>query len=289
MQIRSIQQLVIFLSVVVFSQANAETSVWKVIKGNRYLYLGGTVHILAEDDYPLPAPFARAYNEAHRLVLETDMQKLQSDEFQQLMLERLSYSDGRTLKDVLSAQTYQKLADYCTSRYIPIETIHGFKPGLATTFLLMVELGRLGLAGEGVDAFFNNKALEDKKQFGKLESAEKQLDFLVSMGQGKEDQMIEYSLRDIDKLPTLMAPIKSAWRSGDMQALEQAAISPYVEEFPETMDMLLNARNRNWLPKIEAMLKTAEVELVLVGAMHLAGEQGLLRKLRKRGYKLEQQ
>ncbi len=71
--------------------------------------------------------------------------------------------------------------------------------------------------------------------------------------------------------------------------LEEVGINPYLEQFPETMDMLLGDRNRNWLPGIEAMLVTAEVELILVGALHLAGEQGLLAQLRKRGYKLEQQ
>ncbi len=285
---KSMQGLLLFFITGVVCVAHAETSVWKISKDNHHLYLGGTVHILAADDYPLPPAFARAYQLSQRLVLETDMQKLQSVEFQQVMLERLSYSGGRTLQDVLSAKTYQKLVDYCASRNIPISSIHGFKPGLAATVLLMVELGRLGLDGQGVDAFFSNKALADQKQLGKLETAEQQLDFLVSMGQGEEDQMIEYSLSDIETLPTLMASIKSAWRRGDLQALEQAAISPYVDEFPETMDMLLDERNRNWLPKIEAMLATAEVELILVGALHLAGEQGLLNLLKTRGYDIEQ-
>ncbi|MCP4186330.1 MAG: TraB/GumN family protein [Gammaproteobacteria bacterium] len=285
----AILEFIIAIVVILCLPANAETSIWKVSKGNRHLYLGGTVHILARDDYPLPAPFARAYHLSHRLVLETDMQKLQSAEFQQLMLERLSYRGGRTLKDVLSAQTYQKLEDYCANRNIPITSIHSYKPGLATTVLLMIELERLGLAGEGVDAFFSNKAQEDQKKLGKLETSEEQLDFLVSMGQGEEDQMIEYALSDIDQLPALMGAIKSAWRQGDMQVLEEVGINPYLEQFPETMDMLLGDRNRNWLPGIEAMLVTAEVELILVGALHLAGEQGLLAQLRKRGYKLEQQ
>ncbi|MCP4490226.1 MAG: TraB/GumN family protein [Gammaproteobacteria bacterium] len=289
MPTKSMQGLFLFFIAGMVCVANAETSVWKVSKGNRHLYLGGTVHILARDDYPLPPPFARAYHLSHRLVFETDMQMLQSAEFQQVMLERLSYRGGRTLKDVLSAQTYQKLEDYCASHNIPVASIHGFRPGMAATALLWVELERLGLAGDGVDTFFSNKAMEDQKKQGKLETAEEQLDFLASMGHGEEDQMIEYTLSDIDKLPTLMTSIKSAWRSGDMQALEKIGISPYIEEFPEAMDMLLGNRNRAWLPKVEAMLMTAEVELVLVGALHLAGEQGLLVQLEKRGYKLEQQ
>ena len=267
----------------------ADTSVWKVSKDNRHLYLGGTVHILSNTDYPLPAPFEKAYHLSHRIVLETDMQKLQSPEFQGVMLAQLSYGDGRTLKDVLSSQTYGKLARYCESRGIPITSVHGFKPGLLTSVLLLFELQRLGLAGDGVDAFFNAKAIEDKKQLGKLETAEEQLHFLASMGEGEEDEMIEYTLRDIENLPKLMTGIKQNWRKGDMVNLEKLAIQPYIEEFPDTFEVLLNERNRNWMPKIERMLANPEVEFILVGALHLAGEQGLLAQLRQRGYKLEQQ
>ena len=51
---------------------------------------------------------------------------------------------------------------------------------------------------------------------------------------------------------------------------------------------LIADRNDAWLPKIEAMLKTREVEFVLVGALHLAGDDGLLSQLATRGYKVRQ-
>lgn len=87
------------LSILFSVSSFAETSLWKITKNNHHLYLGGTVHILAESDYPLPSPYEKAYQLSHRIVFETDLQKLQSPEFQQAMLASLSYQNGKTLKD----------------------------------------------------------------------------------------------------------------------------------------------------------------------------------------------
>jgi uncharacterized protein YbaP (TraB family) len=281
------QYLIGFLATTVLSPSFADTSVWKISKGNRHLYMGGTVHVLSQSDYPLPPSFEKAYHLSHRIVLETDMQKLQSPAFQQQMLVQLTYTDGRGLADVLSAETFQKLEAYCSEHGIPMESIVHFKPGMVSTVLLLIELQRLGLAGEGVDAFYHAKAVGDQKKLGKLETAEAQLQFMATMGQGQEDQMIEYALGDIENISKLMKGLKSAWRTGDMQNLQEIAIQPYIEQFPETFDALLNQRNNAWMPKIESMLKSAEVEFVLVGILHFAGEQGLLAQLKSLGYKIE--
>jgi uncharacterized protein YbaP (TraB family) len=59
------------------------------------------------------------------------------------------------------------------------------------------------------------------------------------------------------------------------------------KDYPELYQQVLVERNNNWLPQIEAFLKTPETELILVGALHLAGNDGLLAQLRQRGYKVE--
>ena len=266
----------------------SDTSIWKVTKDNRHLYLGGTVHVLSSADYPLPAPYESVYRDSQRLIFETDMRKLQSLEFQQVMLQSLTYREGKTLADVLSAQTYRKLQAYCDSRGIPLASIESFKPGLLTTVMLLTELQRLGISGIGVDEFMHSKTQQDGKPVGNLETVEEQLGFLEQMGRGKEDELIEYTLRDISDLKPLMNSLKAAWRSGDMPELERVALDPYIEDFPDTLNNLLRDRNEKWMPEIEAMLESEEVEFILVGVLHLVGNQGLLAQLKSRGYALEQ-
>ena len=63
--------------------------------------------------------------------------------------------------------------------------------------------------------------------------------------------------------------------------------SPEAEDFPELMDMLLHQRNDDWIPMIEQMISSDGTEFLLVGALHLVGERGLLAQLRRRGYTVE--
>jgi uncharacterized protein YbaP (TraB family) len=266
--------------------SHADSPVWIVEKGGNQLFLGGTVHLLTAADYPLPAAFEKAYQQSATVVLETDMQKLQSPEFQQVMIRELQYSDGRNLKQVINRKTYAALEQFFSQRGIPMENIIGFKPGMVATMMTMVELQRLGLAGVGVDTFYSTKSINDQKNLGQLETVQTQLDFIANMGVGQEDEMLNYSLEDIERLPALMQSMKDAWRRGDMSKLKDIGITPFKNEFPEIHKALLVDRNNAWMPKIEAMLKTREVELILVGALHLAGDQGLLSQLTTRGYKV---
>ncbi|NQZ93345.1 MAG: TraB/GumN family protein [Moritella sp.] len=272
----------------VVNSVHATSSVWKVSNGKSSLYLGGTVHVLMADDYPLPAEFDQAYALADTLVLETDMAKLESPQFQQAMLRQLSYSEGQNLTQHLTPETYELLTAYCESRGIGMQVINNFKPSMISLMLTMIELQRLNFTGMGVDKYYNDKAIADAKPLGKLETVEEQLAFIASMGKGKEDALIRYSLEDIKTLPTFMQEMKVAWRNGDPQALVDLAITPLIKDFPDIYQSLLVQRNNNWLPQIEAMFSNQQTELILVGTLHLVGKDGLLQRLEAAGYKISQ-
>jgi len=57
-----------FLSLV---YSYSETSVWKISNGENTLYLGGTIHILRESDYPLPEAFSKAFDESNIIIFES--------------------------------------------------------------------------------------------------------------------------------------------------------------------------------------------------------------------------
>ncbi len=277
-----------FLLLVVSFPVYAESSVWTVEKNGNTIFLGGTIHLLTESDYPLPEAYEKAYAGSVEVVLETDMQKLQSPEFQAIMMRELRYSDGRNLQQVVNKNTYRAVEQFFTTRGIPMANIIGFKPGMVSTMMTMVELRRLGLVGIGVDAYFSTKSINDQKKLGQLETVETQLAFIANMGAGQADEMLIYTLADIENLPTLMQSTKDAWRQGNMAKLREVGITPFKNEFPAIYQALLVDRNNAWMPQIEAMLKTRAVEFVLVGALHLAGDDGLLAQLTARGYKVRQ-
>ena len=265
----------------------AETSVWKVSNGNSELFIGGTIHVLSASDYPLPVEFEQAYKQSHTIVLETDLNAMALPEVQQQLLQRIMYKNGKTLKDDLSPQTYQTLVDYTVSAGLMIESLNQFKPPMVMITLLMTELHRLGMADTGVDNYFNQKTLADGKTLGKLETVQEQLFMIENMGKGHEDEMILSTIEEMKELPLVMGEMKTAWRNGDMKHLEKLGISPMKTDFPDLYRLMLVDRNNAWVPKIEALLATPEIEFVLVGVLHLAASEGVISKLRALGYTVE--
>jgi uncharacterized protein YbaP (TraB family) len=278
---------IVFLLIIFSRSVIAGSPVWIVEKNGQQLYIGGTIHVLASSDYPLPAAFDKAYRNSAKLVLETDMRKLQSPGFQQTMMRELTYSDGRNLQTILNRDTYRGLEQFFSARGIPMASMVNFKPGMVVTMMTMVELKRLGIDGIGVDAYYSARAIEDRKKLGELEPVETQIAFLANMGTGQENEMLSFSLSDVEQLPVMMKSMKDAWRRGDMEKLEKLGISELKKDFPEVYKALLLDRNNAWIPQIEAMARTKEIELVLVGALHLAGRDGLLAQLKARGYSIK--
>ena len=60
------------------------------------------------------------------------------------------------------------------------------------------------------------------------------------------------------------------------------------KDFPDTYQNFIVKRNKAWVPQIEAMIKAKEIEMILVGVLHLAGEDSVLNQLKALGYKIEQ-
>ncbi|MCP4009685.1 MAG: TraB/GumN family protein [Proteobacteria bacterium] len=279
-------RIIVLLLVLMPSGASAEAPIWKVSKGDFELYIGGTIHILQEQDYPLPVEFERAYDAAEKLIFEVDIAQAASTEFQQRLLEKALYRDGSTLLSHLQPATLRKLQVFLAKRGLPLESMVAFKVGLLVTILTVNELSRHGIQGTGVDQFFNSRALKDQKQTAALETIEQQIDFLTSLGEGKEDELVLQTIDELENLVEEFSTLKSAWRRGDTQTLEDIGLKDF-RAFPEAYQAVLVNRNRAWLPEIERMLEDEQIEYVLVGVLHLVGDDSVLAMLVARGYEVE--
>ena len=97
--------------------------------------------------------------------------------------------------------------------------------------------------------------------------------------------------------PQIVSLIKEAWligslgenagkvRSGHLLA---ALLSDEYKSFPTLYRSLVTERNRRWVPQIEKLLKDKENYFVVVGALHLVGDGGLLELMKRDGFKAEQ-
>lgn len=271
----------------IFTLGLQAASVWKVTNDQHSLYIGGTIHVLTPEDYPLAKEYDLAYQAADKVIFETDMEAVSSPEFGQKMMSQMMYSDGTTINKVLKPETYQALAVHLSSRQIPMQAFASHKPSLLAVSLTFIELQAMGYTSEGVDMFFANMAKADGKQQGWLETPDEQLSFIAKMGDDDPNAMIEYTLKDIIKMPEMFGKLHSTWLAGDMQGMADVGITPFKADYPAIYQDLLVTRNNNWLPKIVKMLNDQPIELILVGALHLAGPDSVLTKLKAKGYKIE--
>jgi uncharacterized protein YbaP (TraB family) len=62
-----------------------------------------------------------------------------------------------------------------------------------------------------------------------------------------------------------------------------------AKETPESYRLMIVNRNNDWLPQIAQKLDGAKSgnTLIVVGAAHLIGPDGLVEKLKAKGYKVE--
>ncbi|OUR80100.1 TraB/GumN family protein [Colwellia psychrerythraea] len=270
--------------------AHAQSSVWKVSKGNDYIFIGGTVHILPPSELPLPKEFDQAYKQSDSIVLEAKLPDASDAEFQLNMMQQMTYSNGKTISSFLSTKTQQKLSQYVSSLGVELAMFEHFKPGLLVTMLALLEAKKAQLSGEGVDIFYSKQANRDNKGIAYLESAEFQMNMIANMGIGDEDRFIKSNLEQMTDFKAMFLGLLKAWRVGDEQQLNKLAILPMKDD-PKTFKKLLTDRNQTWISQIERMFagngKSTDKEFVLVGVAHLAGDKSVLALLKAKGYRVE--
>lgn len=268
------------------NSAWAKSSVWKVSKGNDYIYVGGTVHMLPPSAFPLPAEFEKAYKDSDSIVLETQLPDANDVEFQLQMMQEMSYLNGETINQHLSKTTQVALKEYVSSLGVDIALFQQFKPGFLVTMLALLEAQKAGVSGEGVDPYFSQKAQSDNKEIAYFESVEFQMAMISNLGLGYEDKFIQSNLKQMKSFNKLFTGILSAWRAGDEAKLVKLAIKP-MQDDPKTYQSMLVNRNKNWEKDIHSMFTDKDREFVLVGVAHLVGKDSLLKLLERKGYKVQ--
>ncbi len=273
----------ILVSTISFGQS----SVWEIKSEDKTIFLGGTIHLLRPSDFPLPSEFDEAYSKASTLVFEADIAKLESPAFQQKLLAEAMYTEGKTLKTELSEEVYNILDKECSKQGLSLNQLQMLKPSMVVLTLAMVHFQKLGITSDGVDVTYHNKAIEDEKSLLYLESTEKQLDLIVNMGIGNENEFVRHSLNDFDKMDKELLDMLKSWKEGEETKFVEI-LEEMKSEFPKLYTDLILERNNSWLPQLQSYFETDEVEFVLVGYAHLFGEDGLLELLKQQGYQVNQ-
>jgi uncharacterized protein YbaP (TraB family) len=154
--------------------------------------------------------------------------------------------------------------------------------------LSVVEVTKLGADPEnGLDKYFNGKARKAGKEVIGLETVDFQIDMVTGFSKDEEDAMMKSALKDIDQIKQKYGEIVAAWQVGNSSAIEQLLNESMFQE-PTIYKRLLTDRNKSWIPKIEELGSGGKNAIVIVGAGHLVGKEGVVELLKKKGLKVTQ-
>src|SRR5262245_34638438 len=269
--------------------APARSFVWKATGKTTTVYLGGSIHMLSKDAYPLNPVFEQAFTDSDLLVEEVNLAEMMGPEVQMQTLMRGMLPPSQTLEKVIAPATLTLLTAAAADIGAPIEALQRLKPWMIALTLEGLALHKLGFDPElGLDMHFFNLARKAGKPVQGLETVEYQISRFDDMTFEQQDRLLAESLREMNTEKASVTKLTDAWKNGDAAAVERIVLADLkADQF--LYQRLLVERNKNWLPKIEALFARKGRALVLVGAAHLVGPDGLVAMLKAKGYKVEQQ
>jgi hypothetical protein len=264
----------------------AESSVWVARSSKATVYLAGSFHMLRASDYPLPAEFFRAYNDSRKIIFEVPPGETESPEYMEKFLSLAIYNDGTTLKEHITTAAYAKAESFCEERNYPLKQYQFFKPTFLVMTLTISEMNKIGADPQkGIDYFFKDKAMQDGKATGSLETVDQQISLLTSMDASLGSDQILESIEELKQIEVMLGELLAFWRKGDEAKMEELYIKD-LKLYPKLYQTLIVDRNNKWVRNIEGYLNGSGNTMVVVGAAHLVGADGLINLLRKRGYKV---
>jgi len=262
---------------------------WKVSDQDNVVYLLGSFHLLKADDYPLSPDVDKAFAEAENVVFEVPPADLGDPLLAQKMQAMAGYGDGGSLSQVLPPDVHQKMGQVLgKDRVAQMEMV---EPWFINLGLLIGISQQMGFkADQGLDLHVARMAEAAGKPVSGLETADQQLAVLDASPMDEQIAGLRDFFNKPGEVPKLLTETHDAWRSGDVGKLRSLVIDDVRNETPVTYRIINVERNDAWVPKLQQMLDQAgegNDTLVVVGAMHLIGEDGVVEKLRAKGYTVE--
>jgi uncharacterized protein YbaP (TraB family) len=246
----------------------------------------GSVHVGRERIEDFGPAVEAAWRSADELVVELDVTGLSTQEKAALAAQYGALDPPRTLRDVLSEETWSRLAAYLDSRGIAEQDLLGWKPWFVYFVVVQIELQRAGFhADHGVDRLFIDAASGEKPIAG-LETAASQFEAYDRVPLRLQDLILLDALLRVDTFPDEAEALIEAWFSGEEERLRKLVFRP-LEELPELRafyDLVFFERNRTMAERLARRSGDGLTRFVVVGAGHMVGERGIPTLLGARGW-----
>ncbi|MBU2895737.1 TraB/GumN family protein [Vibrio hepatarius] len=258
----------------------AEPLFWQVEKGNFRYIIFGSVHVGDKSMYPLPKAIIEALSSSSGLIVEADIRKMQDVIYPKMTV---------ATKHVLDTKQQETLRGLASLFNIDANQLLESPPWATALTLQMKQFEYLGYqASHGIDTHLMYKATAQNTPIFSLESLQFQIDLLTGQKDSGKELLLS-ALDEFDRSEDLTKCLIASWKAGDLQKLNQ--FSKLTEMSPELENAFISQRNLNWaekLAKTDWSKKSKASYLVVVGTLHLIGENNLLTLLKAKGFKVTQ-
>jgi uncharacterized protein YbaP (TraB family) len=275
--------LLLFSSVPSPAQEKKNNALLWEISGNGLTqpsYLFGTIHMICKDDFVLTDIVKEKFNSSAQVYLELDM----DDPKMQLTMMQLMQLPGKeTLQEKMGATNFSRLDSFVKKEMkMNLTAFARFKPLMLMSLIAQRSVGCQAI--ESYENTFVKMSRDQKKELLGLERVEDQVAVFDAIPDSIEIESIMKMVNDFEKGKREFKRMSDIYLSQDLDSLYQLmADSP---EMMGSLDLLLNRRNRNWIPVMEAAMKKSST-FFAVGAGHLGGSEGVLELMRKQGYQVK--
>ena len=287
MNLKSGKLLMVFAFAICSMQSNAQgdkanSLLWE-ITGNglqQPSYLFGTIHMICKEDFVFSALAKEKFNASKQVYLELDMDDPQ---LQAVMMGQMQLPGKESLKNKLGGGDFSKLDSFLKKELgMNLAMFDRFKPMMVMSLLAQRLLSCAEI--ESYELSFVKMASEQNMELLGLERIEDQVAVFDAIPDSLEIRSIMNMVNHFESQRKEFSRMAALYLAQDIESLYQLmATSP---EMMGSQELLLDRRNRNWIPVMESAMKQSST-FFAVGAGHLAGSQGVLELLRKQGYKVK--
>ena len=258
-------------------------ALWELHGKHNTVYILGSIHVLRPSDYPLAPAVLNAYGNANSILMEVNLAQVDLQGMQTELLASARLPEGKTLQGIMGDARYQRAQVLAREVGVDLGIFDAFAPWFAAEAISQMQLQQLGFQPQsGVEMFFLERARTDGKSVAGLETVHDQIALFNALSMDEQADYLVSSLEEAHDLPKEVGAMVHAWAGGDTQWFADELKSEIGRD-PALYDSVLVARNRKWVPKIEALLNDSKNYLVIVGTAHLVGEGSVIALLKKDG------
>ena len=258
-------------------------ALWELHGKHNTVYILGSIHVLRPSDYPLAPAVLNAYGDAKSIFMEVNLAEIDSQIMQTELLASARLPEGKTLPLIMGDARYKRAQALAREVGVDLGIFDAFAPWFAAEAISQLQLQQLGFEPKsGVEMFFLERARADGKSVAGLETVHDQIALFDALSMDQQADYLVSSLEEAHDLPKEVDAMVHAWAGGDTQWFADQLKSEIGRD-PALYDSVLVARNRKWVPKIEALLNDDKNYLVIVGTGHLVGQSSVIALLKKDG------